>query len=241
VLGQFQPKKWIGPISAQKLIFSSGPDPAQKAGLGQDQPGPSTRLAGPEQVWPSTRNQRGELFSPHPPACRTNVLHAEGNAGHGNNMRGKERLPGAEEAVALGLLLLPEAVLWRRPVAVSSGVVVPTTAPSGATVSHGAATFFPDCSCVFSRSLAVSSFPSSRCWVFGVSPLFRLIFSPILSFRFFFLRVISLFFSVFFLFFLLSVSLFFSVLPPRLLFFLVFFSPSVLFSPLHCCCVDCYL
>jgi len=98
--------------------FSSGPDPAQKAGLGQDQPGPSTRLAGPEQVWPSTRNQRGELFPPHPPACRMNVLHAEGNAGHKNIMRGKESLPGAEEAVALVVLLLLEAVLWRRPVAV---------------------------------------------------------------------------------------------------------------------------
>jgi hypothetical protein len=145
-------------------------------------------------------------------------------------MRGKERLPGAEEAVALGLLLLPEAVLWRRPVAVSSGVVVPTTAPSGATVSHGAATFFPDCSCVFSRSLAVSSFPSSRCWVFGVSPLFRLIFSPILSFRFFFLRVISLFFSVFFCFFssrFLSSFQFFLLV----FFFSSFFSPRLFSSP----------
>jgi hypothetical protein len=47
-----------------------------------------------------------------------NVLHAEGNAGHKNIMRGKESLPGAEEAVALVVLLLLEAVLWRRPVAV---------------------------------------------------------------------------------------------------------------------------
>ena len=32
-------------------------------------------------------------------------------------MRGKESLPGTEEAVALVVLLLPEAVLWRRLVA----------------------------------------------------------------------------------------------------------------------------
>jgi hypothetical protein len=36
--------------------------------LGQNQPGPAT-----------TKNQRGELFSPHPPASRTNVLHAGGD------------------------------------------------------------------------------------------------------------------------------------------------------------------
>jgi len=70
VLSRLSAQEWIGPISAHKLVFSSGPDPAQKAGLGQDQPGPSTRLAGPEQVWPSTRNQRGELFPPI-------LLHAE--------------------------------------------------------------------------------------------------------------------------------------------------------------------
>jgi len=182
---------WVGPISAHKLVFSSGPDPAQKAGLGQDQPGPSTRLAGPEQVWPSTRNQWGKLFPPHPRACRTNVLHVEGNAGHGNNMRGKERLPGAEEAVALVLLLLPEAVLWRRPVAASSGAAVPTTAPSGATVSHGATTFFP-------AVLAFSHVPSR--------------FLAFLPLGLGFLVVISLFFSVFFSFFFLGFSLLFS--PP---------------------------
>ena len=77
-LGRTQPKrwwadfspKWIGPISAQILLSSSGPEEAQKTGLGQDQPGPLTRLAGPEQVWPSTRNERGELFPPL-------LLHAE--------------------------------------------------------------------------------------------------------------------------------------------------------------------
>jgi hypothetical protein len=92
-------------------------------------------------------------------------------------MRGKERLPGAEEAVALVLLLLPEAVLWRRPVAVSSGAAVPTTAPSGATVSHGAATFFP-------AVLAFSHVPSR--------------FLAFLPLGLGFLVVISLFFSVFF-------------------------------------------
>jgi len=53
-LGWTQPKKcWadfspkcIGPISAQKLLSSSGPDPAQKTGLGQDQPGPAAKRAG---------------------------------------------------------------------------------------------------------------------------------------------------------------------------------------------------
>jgi hypothetical protein len=37
-------QKCIGPISAQKN--SSGPDPAQMTGLGQDQPGPATKRAG---------------------------------------------------------------------------------------------------------------------------------------------------------------------------------------------------
>jgi len=87
--------------------FSSGPDPTRKAELGQDQPGPATKLIGPERVWPSTRNQQGELFSPHPPACRTNVLHAEGNVGDENKMRGKESLPGAEEAVSCWRALVP--------------------------------------------------------------------------------------------------------------------------------------
>ena len=128
-------------------------------------------------------------------------------------MRGKERLPGAEEAVALVLLLLPEAVLWRRPVAVSSGAAVPTTAPSGATVSHGAATFFP-------AVLAFSHVPSR--------------FLAFLPLGLGFLVVISLFFSVFFRFFLLSVSLFFSVLLSGLsLFgFSFFFPPPLLLSVL---------
>jgi hypothetical protein len=53
-LGRTQPKI-VGPISAQNglgrsrpkiLIFSSGPDPAQKTGLGQDPPGPDSKRAG---------------------------------------------------------------------------------------------------------------------------------------------------------------------------------------------------
>jgi len=56
--------KWIGPISAQNK-YSSGPDPAQKTGLGQDPPGPVTKTGG------------GNYFPPTP-ACRTLiVLHAE--------------------------------------------------------------------------------------------------------------------------------------------------------------------
>ena len=119
-MGWAGPAQPIGPGSAQKVLGRFRPNYyylllGQKTGLGQDQPGPLTRLAGPEQVWPSTRNERGELFSPPSPACRTNVLHAEGNAGHGNNMRGKESLPGAgRRCLAMSL-----AVLWRRPVAVS--------------------------------------------------------------------------------------------------------------------------
>jgi len=42
-----------------KKTLSSGPDPAQKTGLGQDPPGPSQNGAG------------GELFSPHP--CMQNA------------------------------------------------------------------------------------------------------------------------------------------------------------------------
>jgi len=80
---------WADPGPTKIWYFSSGPDPTRKAELGQDQPGPATKLTGPERVWPSTRNQRGELFSPHPPACRPNVLHAEGNASGENKMRGE--------------------------------------------------------------------------------------------------------------------------------------------------------
>ena len=92
---------WADPGPTKIWYFSSGPDPTRKAELGQDQPGPATKLTGPEQVWPSTGNQRGELFSPHPPACRPKVLHAEGNAREENEMRGKGSLPGAAEAVSL--------------------------------------------------------------------------------------------------------------------------------------------
>jgi len=101
------------------------------------------------------------------------------------------------------------AVLRWRPVAVSSSAVVPTTAPSGTTVSLGAATFFsiPCCSFVFSRSLAVSSFPSSQCWVFGVSLLCFGWLSLLFSLFGFFLSSGSLpLFLCFSFFFLSSVS-----------------------------------
>ena len=42
--------KWVGPISAQILLSSSGPGPA----------------------WPNNKHWRGELFSP-PPSCMQNV------------------------------------------------------------------------------------------------------------------------------------------------------------------------
>jgi len=80
-------------------------------------PGPEGR-AGPGSAWPINKTSwartslaqhkklTGGIIFPHPPACRTNVPHAEGNAGDKSKMRGKESLPGAEEAVALVLVLL---------------------------------------------------------------------------------------------------------------------------------------
>ena len=109
--------KWIGPISAQKtdILFWARPGPEGRAGPGSAWPINKTSWARTSLA--QHKKPTGGIISPHPPACRTNVLHAEGNAGHGNNMRGKESLPGAEEAVAPVVLLLLEAVLWRRPVA----------------------------------------------------------------------------------------------------------------------------
>ena len=73
----------------------------------------------------------------------------------------------------------------------------------------------PGCSCVFSRSLAVSGFPSSRSWVFG--------------------GYLPLFLCFFFRFFLLSVSLFFSVLLPCFSFlFYIYRSEKVLGPSLVC-------
>jgi len=61
--------------------------------LGQNQPGPAT-----------TKNQRGDLFSPHPPACRTNVLHAEGNTGNKiNEGEGEFTWRGGGGALLVGL------------------------------------------------------------------------------------------------------------------------------------------
>ena len=53
-MGWAGPAQPTGPDSAQncwadlgpKKIFSSGPDPAQKTGLGQDPPGPDSKRAG---------------------------------------------------------------------------------------------------------------------------------------------------------------------------------------------------
>ena len=76
--------------------------------------------------------------------------------------------------------------------AVSSGAAVPTTAPSGATVSHGAATFLPAVlafSHVPSRFLAF--LPLGLGFFGGYLPLFLCFF-----FRFFFSSRFSLFFSV---------------------------------------------
>jgi len=172
----------------KKLISPSGLGPAQKAGLGQDPPGPATKTGG------------GNYFPPTP-ACRTLfVLHAEKEKKSKNaRMREKKGYLARRGRCVTGLPTSLAVLRW-RPVAVSSGAVVPTTAPSGATVSHGAVTFFPVpcCSFVFSRSLAVSSFPSSQCWVFGVSLLcfgwFSLLFS---LFGFFFFGLSPSFFSVF--------------------------------------------
>jgi len=46
------PKRSWADLAPTILLFSSGPDPAQKAGLGQNQPGPENKLAGPEPTWP---------------------------------------------------------------------------------------------------------------------------------------------------------------------------------------------
>ena len=151
-MGQFRPKETNIPFWAR--------------------PGPEGR-AGPGSAWPSKKNGRGELFPPHP--CMQNAIRSacrEGKKSKNARMREKKGYLARRGRCVTGLPTSLAVLRW-RPVAVSSGTVVPTTAPSGATVSHGAATFFPVpcCSFVFSRSLAISSFPSSQCWVFGVSLL----------------------------------------------------------------------
>jgi len=74
--------------SRPKIIFSSGPDPAQKTGLGRTRPrrqgwagpGPEDR-AGPDPAQKAglgqdppgpDQNGRGELISPHP--CMQNAI-----------------------------------------------------------------------------------------------------------------------------------------------------------------------
>jgi hypothetical protein len=90
-LGRTQPKKcWadFGPKMdwAHKLVFSSGPDPAQKAGLGQDPPGPE-------------QNGRGELISPHP--CMQNATRSACREGKNKHQkRGGRRVTWRGVAVA---------------------------------------------------------------------------------------------------------------------------------------------
>jgi hypothetical protein len=85
--------------------FSSGPDPAQKAGLGQDPPGPATKTGG------------GNYFPPTP-ACKTLfVLHAEKEK---INTRGKKSYLARGRRWLAAFL----AVLRRRPVAEAGGGVL---------------------------------------------------------------------------------------------------------------------
>jgi len=180
--------KWIGPISTQnglgrsrpkKLIFSSGPDPAQKAGLGQDQPGPSTRLAGPEQVWPSTRNQRGGLFPPI-------LLHAERMFCMQKEMQVTEIIWGGRK------VYLARRRRWRRWYCCCwrrccGGGQWLTNSGSGSAVSTERRCFF------FPVFPSVSSFPflyfgSSPFWFVPSSLWF--VFSSVLFF-FFFLSLLS--------------------------------------------------
>ena len=89
VLGRFRPKMDWADLGPKKLLSSSGPDPAQKTGLGQDPPGPTIKTGG------------GNYFPPTP-ACRTLfVLHAEKKRKINAENEGEEELPGAEaKAVA---------------------------------------------------------------------------------------------------------------------------------------------
>jgi len=83
----------------KKLLYSSGPDPTQKTGLGQDQPGPATKRAG------------GIIFPPLLHAERYSFCMQRKRKKIKRKNEGEEGLPGAEEVVALVLLLLLEAVL----------------------------------------------------------------------------------------------------------------------------------
>jgi len=82
--------------------FFSGPDPAQKTGLGQDPPGPATKRA-------------GELISPAP-ACRTLfVLHAEKEITKRHNRGGRRvtwRGGGGGAVVAGGALAEAGGGAW---------------------------------------------------------------------------------------------------------------------------------
>ena len=112
-LGGLAPKG-VGPISAHKFsYFRLGQTRPRRQGwarislaqkvnwMGHNQPGPEKKKK--HHRWARIRlaqqqNWRGELFSPNPPACRTNiVLHAGGNtATESKNKEGEEGVPGAE-------------------------------------------------------------------------------------------------------------------------------------------------
>jgi len=208
---------WVGPAQP------TGPDSAQNcwADLGPKMDwadfGPNTIIlfwarpgledwAGPGPAWPSNKRWRGELFSPHPPACRTLfVLHAGkktkgSNEGRKKNYLARRRLcvagGAAAEAgggvVAHGRRLQAALHLFRT----SGGVIV----------------FFP----VF---YPFPAFPfSSYVSVFSFSSLPSLL-SVCFSFLCFFLCFSLLSVSLFFRFFLSLSSVFFvfsfsSVSPP---------------------------
>jgi len=76
----------------------AGPEsvwPTNTSEMGQNQPGP---VKGTYQCWARTglaqhwkTNQWGELFSPYPPACRTNILHAGGKRRKPKEIKGEEK------------------------------------------------------------------------------------------------------------------------------------------------------
>jgi len=95
----------LGPTKSSISVWARpGPDsragpesvwPTNTLEMGQNQPGP---VKGTHQCWARTGltqhwkiNQWGELFPPHPPACRTNVLHAGGKRRKPKEIKGEEK------------------------------------------------------------------------------------------------------------------------------------------------------
>jgi len=98
---RLSPKMCWADLGPTKIwYFSSGPDPAQKAGLGQDPPGPATKTGG------------GNYFPPTPECRMLFVLHAEKEK---INTRGKKSYLARGRRWLAALL----AVLWRRSMVVS--------------------------------------------------------------------------------------------------------------------------